>query len=857
MHSESPIWDAFQFKAFEYEPLQSANFIRLLEIHREEVVIPIRPGSHEIVNHSKARGPSISGVPLLPCSLRSVNLDDHPSYNALSYTWGNPMADDSSPSHGLDHICGEQRPSPLLKQDVDELPSYEVKHYTWCIPQERDALFAAEYALDQKWPIACNNRILYVTKNLYEALCQLGKPCIREERDQIYNKTALIMAAERGQKGLVETLLAKGASVESQDLFGETAMHYAAENGHLGVVKLLAQAGTDINTRDRSNRTPLECSLQRNRREVTEFLLDISQDAKSTRPPTSANITPNLLWVDAVCIDQENVFERSAQVNIMWNVYRSASQSIIWLGKDDEDSETAKTFITQLAATSNGNLHKLELSSSIDDIEFFSKLGIPHFSMQRWGCLVRFLRRSWFRRAWIVQEVVLARKLRVLCGSLEMDWDDIAKAINFLSTNTNLEFMWRVRQKIDLSRTHLLKEHFQLIKMLRTAHQGGGTYNLLVMVNKTLGSLSTNPRDKIYALLGLCCQSPWFLGNCHCPEITPDYSRSVPQVFTEATRAMLQSNQNLSLLSIAGLVRNPNIPDLPSWVPNYTLPLDHAPVSRWAKFNVHTDSDETSTLFSLTSPHGAERVLGLRAARWDTVRDVGAEVQSVRSDGLSLSFTSWTNLITRLPVIYHNGQNRVEALWRTLIAYNRENGPANSTDLRPAFHDAILWWMLKHIADVIRNDPENNSWRSEGVDAPALATVADLATLADSDPDGTIPTLSDWKEYWAWWMKVSKGGEQSSSDPFYRAQPLMQALNNNICSRRLIVTANGYLGLGPEQIQAGDSIWILPGGNVPFYLRRKKDNGRCLLLGAAYVYGIMYGETLEWDRLNFEDVELE
>jgi hypothetical protein len=54
---------------------------------------------------------------------------------------------------------------------------------------------------------------------------------------------------------------------------------------------------------------------------------------------TPEHSTAQLLWIDAVCIDQTNIAERNAQVAMMAKIYGSGSGMIIWLGEDHESSD--------------------------------------------------------------------------------------------------------------------------------------------------------------------------------------------------------------------------------------------------------------------------------------------------------------------------------------------------------------------------------------------------------------------------------------------------------------------------------------------------------------------------------------
>jgi hypothetical protein len=73
------------------------------------------------------------------------------------------------------------------------------------------------------------------------------------------------------------------------------------------------------------------------------------------------------------------------------------------------------------------------------------------------------------------------------------------------------------------------------------------------------------------------------------------------------------------------------------------------------------------------------------------------------------------------------------------------------------------------------------------------------------------------------------------------------AAGHALGGRRLFWTAKGYLGIGPATIQCNDNVCILSGGAVPFILRRmprtKLSSRKFLLIGEAYVHGIMHGTT--------------
>lgn len=186
-----------------------------------------------------------------------------------------------------------------------------------------------------------------------------------ERRRPPYNKTALIEASEEGKLARVRKLVRRGANLSATDDFGETGLHYAAENGHYDVVKELVRAGSNMEMVDGHGRTPIDCCTQQKRgqwEQVSKFLRDrsfrqeelsltvaaaedeIDSDSDSDSNQGSDDNLKNedksaasgFFWVDAICINQEDLEERSAQVQIMPDIYSNASCVIVWLGDDSQ-----------------------------------------------------------------------------------------------------------------------------------------------------------------------------------------------------------------------------------------------------------------------------------------------------------------------------------------------------------------------------------------------------------------------------------------------------------------------------------------------------------------------------------------
>ncbi|KAF1361015.1 HET-domain-containing protein [Lizonia empirigonia] len=103
-----------------------------------------------------------------------------------------------------------------------------------------------------------------------------------------------------------------------------------------------------------------------------------------------------ILWIDAICIDQDNTKERGHQVGQMSLIYQRADRVLIWLGIATIETD----FVWQDLWSRNQPLLHADGN---------------HISRQREGLNI-LLRRPWFRRVWILQEVANARAARVICG---------------------------------------------------------------------------------------------------------------------------------------------------------------------------------------------------------------------------------------------------------------------------------------------------------------------------------------------------------------------------------------------------------------------------------------------------------
>ncbi|KAE9365613.1 HET-domain-containing protein [Stipitochalara longipes BDJ] len=121
---------------------------------------------------------------------------------------------------------------------------------------------------------------------------------------------------------------------------------------------------------------------------------------------------PRMIWIDALCINQADVDERSKQVAIMDKIYHRATKVLVWLGEAADDSHLL--FGHEIPRDDWG----LEWGGRRDRRYAEAMLALDS--------------RPYWRRVWIIQEVLLARSLDLLCGTKRMSLDEYRRTFRSL-----------------------------------------------------------------------------------------------------------------------------------------------------------------------------------------------------------------------------------------------------------------------------------------------------------------------------------------------------------------------------------------------------------------------------------------
>ncbi|CAI0644444.1 unnamed protein product [Colletotrichum noveboracense] len=202
-----------------------------------------------------------------------------------------------------------------------------------------------------------------------------------------------------------------------------------------------------------------------------------------------------ILWVDALCINQQDTFERTHQVAKMSVIYQKAWAVVIWLGKTIRDIELlleATKALDKMVRRRPRPLSNAEhLKAWIDEGRRFisdERAINPDFYEIRQRALKELLSRSWFRRVWVVQEAAYAKTAHIQCS--------------WISVPTRVFCIMPHLLEIDMdARSQALLE--VLPGPLRQSSWWNDTRDLGTVLQKFSSCESTDPRDQIFALLGL------------------------------------------------------------------------------------------------------------------------------------------------------------------------------------------------------------------------------------------------------------------------------------------------------------------------------------------------------------------
>ena len=497
--------------------------------------------------------------------------------------------------------------------------------------------------------------------------------------------------------------------------------------------------------------------------------------------------------------------------------------------------------------------------------------------MDRTMSLCSFFERPYWERMWIVQEVVLAQRGLVLCGTDTLSLEDLWLGMMALQGTAMHGNHISLRERANMGYTHSILKHMKVkirhemaklgeflqsnppssvpltslgllaIRLhLPTGPPSSHNMTLWDLLEATESLKSTNPRDRIYSVLGL-------LGAEH-DSINPDYNLPVSKVYTETMLSEIRTSGSLSAVTFAGTglsTTTERIPGLPSWVVDFS--------TRWKTHPPCSNFTAGSTLPSNTTPNdfGELRSTGIicdgirsitsipskeREDHWDVYSVINEFVRFIRDEGTALDVSQvqpqcvpWIQVLFRniicdstnthetsgqypqriMPMLFSFGENMVSLIARSELGGDTVASlllsPNNYDQLQPVLQNSQMsldekWPIIRtSVFNELFGPEENNSPRNTSSTSPS--TSIDLSM--DKGELGLIDCLLG----------------------------LFRAKSHFIISNR------GFMGFVPMGTRKGDSLCILSQCPMPLVVR--PDGDKFELVGRAYVHGMMQGEIVQ------------
>jgi hypothetical protein len=531
---------------------------------------------------------------------------------------------------------------------------------------------------------------------------------------------------------------------------------------------------------------------------------------------------PRILWIDAICIDQNNIEEKNVQVPRMSLVYEQAKHVLVWLGEESSDSERAMYLLDRLG----GKAEEMEYKDRRQNLGMAPRHLRPKdptklmaFEDLTWSdleVLHNFIRkRPWWTRMWVIQELTYSREAFLICGHRVIHWDTIS---SLLTRNQEMEkmdvtyfhyFLSIIQPAVSLNiqREHTIPSSY--ISVFRSLKWNGT--RLWKLLETFDDWQCQNPRDKIYVTIDLAS----------CPRserLRVNYRDPVSKVYTDATWDIIQDvcngfDSTPSLEVLCSTYRSEFRRDgdrLPSWVPDWSENQEFILMSSKYYAKIPFCAGGTRPLADVP-PITDDGILRIKGIQWDTIRHVndgiGVFNQSNTLSDFNYHVQSWEP--DDLEAIkYPTGEDSTDAYWRTLL-----------TD---------RFFAIKKRRKTLFNSLPNLGTR---------LTPQDVKNCREEFQ--VWPGRKKYRQKTARRKELERGIDTTS---------LLNSFGPVIRGWTMATTEKGYFAMVPLYSRKGDVVCVVPSLGVPLVLRpvatEPLSKAKLELVGPSYVHGIMDGELI-------------
>ncbi|CVK94079.1 related to heterokaryon incompatibility protein het-6 [Fusarium mangiferae] len=493
-----------------------------------------------------------------------------------------------------------------------------------------------------------------------------------------------------------------------------------------------------------------------------------------------------LVWADALCINQKDRDERSQQVQLMPFIYSNADSVAIWLGPEENDSARAASFLDAIATTGepfgSSNISKL-LAAGAENGDLLA--------------VVSLFGREYWRRLWVVQEVFNAKRIMVHCGSTRLEWKKYQSA-SVLFSQRRGELIFNNKDQLK-RRLATSPDQFSYVQTLiyqgpaslpdLKFHMSDGEEALLQVLRTCRRKLASDPRDKLYGILGVLSASIR-------EEFRADYNLSVKDVYTEIVDFLLKTTEKLDIICEAiHFPVHTSTANLPTFVPDWS----HIPQTSAMGFK-----------YNFSASGSSKAICRFRDERLSKLEISGLEIDVVQSKGVVVG--TLCNLGDYLMAFLH---------WRALLLQAVEG--RNEQELQMAEECFAATICLGQIP----SEYDRGRWQAE-----IYHVFANL--FRDRLP---YIRLDDRLAYY-----LQTPSEVKAE---MRRHFLQIHFGDRMMGRCFCLTQNRRLAMGSGFMLAGDIIVVPLGCSTPILLRAEGTQGEYRYVGDVYIDGYMFGKAVD------------
>ena len=511
----------------------------------------------------------------------------------------------------------------------------------------------------------------------------------------------------------------------------------------------------------------------------------------------SSVLRDQLLWSDAVSIDQANKTEVSEQILLMRRIYTEATGVFVQLGLAERQISLGLDLMHRLATLQRHLAHPDEYGAiPIDDVT------MPSEQHSCWTEYFTLFLSPWISRTWILQEIALAEKATLGIGRYVVDWKVFEDSFRFLKEHGFLEGMAKGRDGLMIGILN-----FTRLQEIRHIAQSPDDSSLMKVLRATRNFEVTDPRDKVVGVLGIIGDLPPQL------KAVSDRSLNTAQVYHRTALYLLGTPSLPDVFAHAGLQRRVGRPDMPSWVPDW-----------------YADNNELN-----------ERPLTIFRP---TPFLAGGRPQNCLVGKIDDSMYP-RELLS--PGFYHH---------RIIRRSDAFDHPKPGAEQMHLLSQSCFVWLksarmcLEDSDDLVYGDVEEAFARTLLVDDLYTGDNAIRAATAIENVVKTFraaTSLLEARGNMAQVPSIMKGTTNQQVQTF-----LLQMMAASR-GRRFAITNTGYMCLAPSCTEVGDAVAILLGFPTPFIIRLEKpepemsesglERVRAQLVGDTYMHGVMYAES--------------